>query len=315
MIIPILIFFSLSFFILMVSFVLSKKKTSALKKRLDVSVQHEVDTSRSRHGKDEKSIFASIDSSIHNLSFSTFLKKELNRANWSLKVSEFIVIVILSGSFIPLLVLLFTNNKTYTIFLIILGALFPFIYLKRRQASRSKLFAEQLLDAITLISNSLKSGYSFLQSIDLVARELAPPISEEFRKVLQEIKLGMPFEQAVKSLVDRVGNEDLDLVMTSVNIQREVGGNLSEVLDKIGHTIRERIRIKGHIKSLTAQGRMSGMILGLLPCAIMAFLFLVNPQYVSLLFKYTVGQILIGIAVIMQLIGMFFIKKIVDIKV
>lgn len=265
--------------------------------------------------KDHKSIFESIDRTIRGLSLSSTIKRELNKANWSLKVSEFVVIIILSASFFPLLFLLVTENKTLTWFLVGTGAAVPAIYLKRRQSARRKMFADQLLDAITLISNSLKSGYSFLQSIDLVARELPSPISDEFQKVLQEIKLGIPFEQAVKGLLDRVENDDLDLVMTSVNIQRQVGGNLSEILDRIAHTIRDRIRIKGQIRTLTAQGRMSGMILSLLPVALGLFLLLINPEYVSLLISRPIGRILLMAAAFMQVIGMLIIRKIVDIKV
>jgi tight adherence protein B len=265
--------------------------------------------------KKGKSIFGAMDGAIRGFSISGSIKRELNRANWSLKVSEFIVIIILSASFIPLLVLLAFNKTTLTWFLVAAGTAAPVIYLKRRQAARRKLFAEQLLDAISLISNSLKSGYSFLQSIDLVARELAPPISEEFQKVLQEIKLGIPFEQAVNELLERVENDDLDLVMTSVNIQRQVGGNLSEILDRIAFTIRDRIRIKGQIRTLTAQGRMSGMILSLLPVALGLFLFFVNPDYLALLFNRPIGRILLVAAAFMQAMGIILVRKIVDIKV
>jgi len=292
-----------------------RKRRVVLKQRLDSYRPPASESKEARTKKNGKSIFANIDKSLRGKSAVNFIKRELNRANWSLKVSEFIVILILSATFVPLLVLLFTDNTTLTFFLVAAGVSFPFIYLKKRQAARRKLFAEQLLDAVTLISNSLKSGYSFLQSIDLVARELAPPISEEFHKTLQEIKLGISFEQAVNGLIERAGNDDLDLIMTSVNIQREVGGNLSEVLDKIAHTIRERVRIKGQIKTLTAQGRLSGTILSLLPVALGAFLFLINPDYISLLFKHPVGRILVLFAAVMQMIGMLLIRKIVDIKV
>ena len=264
---------------------------------------------------DRKSIFQTIDGLIHGLSLSAFIKKELNKANWSLKVSEFLVIVVLSASFVPLLVLLVTEREMLAVTLMAGGGAFPIIYLKQRQAARKKVFAGQLLDAIMIISNSLKSGYSFLQAIDLVSQEMAPPISEEFQKVIQEIKLGIPFEKAVDRMTQRVESDDLDLVMTGVKIQREVGGNLTEILDKIAHTIRERIRIKGQIQTLTAQGRLSGLILGLLPVALGMFLFLINPEYVRTLFTHPVGRMMVAFAVVSQAIGIFIIKKIINIKV
>lgn len=263
----------------------------------------------------ELGVFAALDKAIRGLSLSAMIRRELNKANWSLKISEFIIIVILSASFVPLFFLLLTDNKTITVLLIGAGAALPVLHLRMRQSSRRKLFAGQLLDSITLISNSLKSGYSFLQAIDLVAREMSPPISEEYQKVLQEIKLGIPFERAVDSMTKRVANDDLELVMTSVKIQREVGGNLSEILDNIAHTIRERIRIKGQIQTLTAQGRLSGMILSLLPVALGLVLFLLNSEYISTLFTHPAGRAMMLMAVVSQIMGVLMIRKIVNIKV
>ncbi len=289
------------------------KKRAALEGRLS-GLEHTADTGR-REARHARSVFAAVDTSIRGFSISAKIKRELARANWSLKVSEFMIIVILSATLAPLIVLLLTDNKMLTLYLVGGGAVIPIILLKRKQAARRKMFSSQLPDAITLISNSLKTGYSFLQSIDMVARELSPPISEEFRKVLQEIKLGIPFETAVERLVEKAGNEDLDLVMTSVNIQREVGGNLSEILDKISHTIRERIRIRGQLQTLTAQGRLSGMILCLLPPALGLFLFLVNQDYIMLLFRHPTGRVLTAFAVVTQLTGMMLIRKIIDIRI
>jgi len=265
--------------------------------------------------KEMKSLFAAMDGAIRGMSLTSAVKRELAKANWSLKASEFLVMVAMFAALPAMLVLLAYDNASLAVIVMAAGAVFPIIMLKRRQAARKKMFAGQLLDAVTLISNSLKSGYSFLQSIDLVSRELPAPVSEEFQKMIQEIKLGMSFEETVERLVSRVENEDLDLVMTCVNIQREVGGNLSEILDKIAHTIRERVRIKGQIQTLTAQGRLSGMILSLMPVGLGFFLYAINPEYISMLFTRQVGRTLIVAAVTTQLIGIFLIKKIINIKV
>lgn len=140
-------------------------------------------------------------------------------------------------------------------------------------------------------------------------------MSEEFGKMLQELKLGLAFELAVKNLVDRVDNADIDLVMTSVIIQREVGGNLSEILDKIAITIRERVRIKGQVRTLTAQGRLSGIILVLLPVILAVVMYLISPDYIGILFKESVGRMMLCAAFVSEIMGMLIIRKIVDIKV
>lgn len=296
-----------------ISSVSARKKRAALEARLAgaEAAPLEIHT----RAAPRRSIFAAIDSAIRRFSITAKIKSELGRADWSLKVSEFMILVVLSATLVPLLVLLITENKMLTLYLVALGGVVPFILLKRRQAARRKIFSDQLPDAITLISNSLKTGYSFLQSIDLVSREMSPPISDEFSKVLQEIKLGIPFEDAVERMVEKADNEDLDLVMTSVNIQREVGGNLSEILDKISHTIRERIRIRGQLQTLTAQGRLSGMILCMLPPALGLFLFLVNQDYILLLFHHPAGRVMTGFAVLSQVAGILLIRKIIDIRI
>lgn len=261
------------------------------------------------------SIFAFIDGLIRNFSFPAMVRKELNKANWSLKISEFGIIVVLLAAVPGLLVIMFSDRTVLAIIFSSLGGMSPLIYLKYKQSVRKKLFGGQLLEAITIISNSLKSGYSFLQSMDLVSREMPAPISEEFRKMLQEVKLGIAFESAVDRMTQRVESDDLDLVITGVKIQREVGGNLTEILDKIAHTIRERVRIKGQIQTLTAQGRLSGMILGLLPVALGMFLYTASPEYMMTLFVHPAGKAMLVMAAISQILGVMIIKKIIDIKV
>jgi tight adherence protein B len=265
--------------------------------------------------KSETGIFTALDAAIKKFNATDLLRRALRRANLTLKVSEFIVIAFLCASFVPLIVLLLYGNKTLALICSATGAVLPFYYLRHRHAARKKMFETQLLDAVTLISNSLKSGYSFLQSLDLITKELPPPVSEEFGKMLQELKLGLAFELAVKNLVDRVDNADIDLVMTSVIIQREVGGNLSEILDKIAITIRERVRIKGQVRTLTAQGRLSGIILVLLPVILAVVMYLISPDYIGILFKESVGRMMLCAAFVSEIMGMLIIRKIVDIKV
>lgn len=256
-----------------------------------------------------------IDNALSFFRFHDYIARELRKANLNLKVSEFIAIIMLAATIPALLVRITLHSEPLIIILFCAGALLPLFAIKRLQSTRRRAFTGQLLDAVTLVSNSLKSGNSFLQSIDIVTLELPPPISEEFRKVLLEIECGIPFDEAVEHLVFRMESGDLDLIMTCVMIQRQVGGNLAEILDKIGLTIRERIRIKGQIKTLTAQGRLSGLILALLPVGLFVFMLVFNPGYISVFFTKTLGRILLGTAAANQIIGMVLIRKIVDIKV
>jgi len=184
-----------------------------------------------------------------------------------------------------------------------------------KTAKRRKAFNSQLGDALILIANSLRTGYSFMQASDMVAQEMRPPISSEFARAVKEMNLGVTIEEALANLGKRINSEDLDLVLTAVLIQRQVGGNLSEVLDNIARTIRERVRIRGEIRTLTAQGRISGVIVSLLPIVLGLIIYLLNPEYVKLLFVHPFGKILLGVAGLGQVIGILVIRRIVDIEV
>lgn len=296
------------------SWAANKKRLSELKRRI------ENPASFSSFSEKEKqapgfSVFGAVDEKIRGFSVSEIVRRELSKANLSLKVSEFMVISFLCAAIPGLLVATLSDRKELAVMLSALGCMFPVLYLKQKQAARRKMFAGQLLDAITIISNSLKSGYSFAQALDLVAREMPPPISEETQKLLKELKLGIPFEEAVDRMTGRVCSDDFDLIMTGVKIQREVGGNLTEILDKIAHTIRERTRIKGQIQTLTAQGRLSGLILGLLPVVLGFFLYAVNPDYMLTLATRPAGRMMVLFAIVSQIVGIFILKKIIDIKV
>ena len=148
----------------------------------------------------------------------------------------------------------------------------------------SDAFNKQLPDTITLIANALRAGSSFLQAIELVVRESRPPVSTEFGRVIREVNLGLPFEQALENMVRRVRSDDLELMATAISIQHQVGGNLAEILDSIAYTIRERVRIKGEIRTLTAQQRLSGYVVGFLPIALAGFLFIAAPNFMEPMF-------------------------------
>ncbi len=196
-----------------------------------------------------------------------------------------------------------------------LGWIFPVIYVFYRRHQRMKAFNSQLLDLINLMSNGLKSGYGFIQALQLVASEARPPASEEFERVVRENRFGIPVEDALERLVDRMESDDLDLVVTAVLIQRQVGGRLSEILDQISSTIRERVKIQGQIRALTAQGKMGGAIISLLPFLLgVVFYFLQTEMMVQFL-THPVGIAAIIFALFWQGIGFFFIWQIVNIDI
>jgi tight adherence protein B len=227
---------------------------------------------------------------------------------------------LLSGA---LVYLLLGRVALFGIVALIAGSFIPPIYLNIAARRRLRAFEDQLSQTLNLWVNALRSGYSVLQSMEAIATELPPPVSTEFERVVQEVRLGLSVPQALSNMLRRMPSEDLDLVVTAVNIQREVGGNLAEVLDTISFTIRERVRIKGEIRTLTAQGRLSGWIVSLLPIFLAFVLLGINADYMSQLWvrlppmigPIPCGWIVIGVGLIMMGIGIYIIQRIVDIEV
>ncbi len=248
-------------------------------------------------------------------SFTKKMEAELLKADLPLRGEEFIMINFLIMTGLGLLLLFVTRNVILAWFGVISGFVVPRLFVKRIKLNRIQKFNMQIGDALVVMSNSLRAGFSFLQTMEMVSREMPPPIADEFARVLREINLGTPTEEALLNLTNRIESEDLDLVVTAVLIQRQVGGNLAEVLDNISFTIRERIRIKGEIKTLTAQGRISGIIVAALPIVIGLVLSVINPEYIKALFSSPAGWAMLIAGAISQLIGVALIKKTVDIKV
>jgi tight adherence protein B len=196
----------------------------------------------------------------------------------------------------------------------LIGYAIPYFYLTLKAKRRRKKFVEQLGDTISLMANSLRAGYSLLQTMDMVARETADPMATEFRRVVREIGLGISNQEAMENLLRRVPSDDLDLLVTAINIQHEVGGNLAQILTTIGHTIRERVRIKGEIGVLTAQVQISGYIITAMPVGLAVLIFMMNPSYMTPMFAWP--YICMPIAsVVMIVIGYLVMRKITAIEV
>jgi len=229
--------------------------------------------------------------------------------------AEFMVISLGMAGLGALLLLFVIGGIVWIIIGAAVGFYIPTLVVKRKIKQRQKLVDEQLPSTLTLIANSLRSGYSYMQAIDLVSKEMPNPIGEEFGIIVKEMNFGISTEDAFINLVKRVNTDDLDLVVTAFLIQRQVGGNLAELLDTIAQTIRERVAMKQKIGALTAQGKMSALVLCMLPLVMAVILFIVNPDYILPFINHLIGRIMIGTGLVLMVIGILWMQKIVDIEV
>ena len=198
------------------------------------------------------------------------LARDLARADLKLRPAEFIAVIVISIVGFGVVGFIISSSMIFAGVGMIIGAFVPRMYVKRQEKSRLKKFDNQLSDMLNLVVNGLRAGFSTLQAMEAVSRELPKPINEEFHRVVQEMQLGIMMEDALDHLLRRINSDDLDLVVTAINVQREVGGNLAEILDSISFTIRERVRIKGEIQALTAQGRATAWVISAMPIALVA---------------------------------------------
>ena len=200
-------------------------------------------------------------------------------------------------------------------FLGVAGWLGPFSYIRFKASQRRRAFLEQLPDVLMLIAGALRAGYSLQQALAAVGEDAKPPAAEEFRRAMAEIRLGATMDDALQDMARRIGIIDFDWTVMAIEIQREVGGDLAEILETIADTIRERERIRRQIRALTAEGRLSGWVLGILPFAFALFLILRSPDYLEPLYTTTMGLIMISGAVFLMIVGAFWMRKIVRIEV
>jgi tight adherence protein B len=279
-------------------------------------------------GEKESAVIAGLNRVIERQDLATRLSVEIARADLKLRPAEFIAFWIASpfvfaaAAFILSFIFTGFRHPLAILAVGVIGAFFPRYYLRFRQARRLKQFGAQLPDTITLLANSLRAGSSFLQGIELVTRESRPPISEEFERVVREMSLGVALQPALNNLARRVASEDVELMVTAINIQSQVGGNLATVLDSIAFTIRDLIRIQGEIQTLTAMQRYSGYVITLLPIGLGGILFMISPGYIGRMLSpnpsilgLPMGIVLFIVGLISMGIGYLLIRRIVDIKV
>jgi len=247
------------------------------------------------------------------------IARDLARADVKLKPAEYFALMVISAIGVTVIAwYLGGRSMLFGALGGLLGLNLPRMYIRNQQSKRLIRFNDQLADMLNLMVNGLRAGYSTMQAMEAVSREMPAPISDEFRRVVQEMQLGIAMETALDNLLRRIPSEDLDLVVTAVNVQREVGGNLAEILDTISYTIRERVRIKGEIRVLTSQVMYSGRFLAMMPLLISGALWLLNKPYMMEFFNPETripGIIALSIGGLMIMGGYFVMNKIATIEV
>jgi len=280
----------------------------------------EDDAAKKAKKKDKESPVGDwINVRLERSSWGDRISRELARADLKLRVGEYVAFVVIAGLGMGV-VSWYLGGKS--IIFALLGALFgtflPRIYVGRQKNLRLIRFSDQLADMLNLMVNGLRAGYSTMQAMEAVSKELPPPISDEFRRVVQELQLGISNEGALDSLLRRIPSDDLDLVVSAMNVQREVGGNLAEILDVISHTIRERVRVKGEIRVLVAQVIYSGRFLAMMPLIISLTLWVVNKPYMMQFFNpetRLIGIIMLSIGALMVISGYYVMTRLARVDV
>lgn len=237
------------------------------------------------------------------------------RAGLPLLGSEFLAISAGGALLVFVIFALATRNPVTGLLALLLFLAADFVLVQRRITKRLNNFQRQLADCLSLVANSLRAGFSFLQTMEIISREMEPPMSTEFERVMRDTSLGKSLDEALHDMDERVGSADFSLVVTAVLIQQQVGGNLATILDTIRSTITERIRIRREVNTLTAQGKMSGIVLACIPVALALFFYISSPEYLTPLLTTDIGKIAIIGTVFLVIVGFIIIRKIVDIKV
>ncbi len=247
--------------------------------------------------------------------FSGRLDGRLEQAGVPMRAGEFVALTSVGAVAGAILGAVLLPNIIFVLLVAAGGGFLPYGWLLRAVAKRQKRLSEQLSDTLSILASSLRAGHSFLQALDQVAKEISEPSATEFQRVVSEIRLGRPVEESLIAMADRIDSDDLRWAVMAVNIQREVGGNLAEVLDIVANTVRERAYIHRQVRVLSAEGRISVAILAILPFAIAVYIAIVNPDYISVLFTRTAGLVMLVAGGLLMGLGIFVMSRMVKIDV
>lgn len=259
-------------------------------------------------------LVATVDRLLRQSSWVPFRARELELAGLTVTPGALVVTVTAIGFTTLSLVTLVTENFAFAVLLAILVPVIAKLVIKFKTDKRRKAFAAQLDETIQIIASALRAGHSFARSLDAVATEAESPTAEEFSRVINENRIGRDFVVALEQTADRMDNEDFRWVAEAVAVQRDTGGNLNEVLDRVGQTMRERNQVRQQVASLAAEGKFSAVVLMLLPVIVGGFYALINPTYMSQMTGTSIGRILLGFSVVLYIVGGLWMRKIVNVK-
>lgn len=245
----------------------------------------------------------------------THLEVLLQQADVDWGIGRFLTYSLAAAFALAVLGFLVIGIPVFGLALTVLGGTLPYLWLRRQKKKRIDRFEESFPEAIDLLGRAVRAGHAVSTGLQMVAEEIGGPVSEEFRVVFEEQRYGLPMEESLLGLVDRLDSMDVKIFVTAILIQRDVGGNLAEILDNISHTIRERFKIQRQVRVFTAQGRMTGYLLAVLPVALGAIIYVMSPEYMGVLFEPGIGRLLISVAVVLQITGYLIIRRIVTIEV
>ncbi len=240
--------------------------------------------------------------------------RQLQSADIKMRPEEFLIVWILLAFLPAALVMVFTRNIVFMLILMIAGAVIPIVYVKSKQKKRVKQFEEQLCDALMICCSCLRSGLSFNQAMETIAKDMDAPISTEFATVVKEVNMGYSMDESLENLGDRIKSKYVDLMVSAVLVQRQTGGNLSKILGNISDTIRERMKLKRQLKTSVSSGKMSGIIVGMMPVAILGMFTIINYDFVKVLYTEPRGYALLGAAAGLEFLAFVFVKKITTVK-
>lgn len=290
----------------------SSRETARLRRLVETGVQQPAEDVESGERAD---VMPTLTRVLGGRKLTENLYDQLTSAGLPIRPSEFMGIIAGSVIISQVIALLFFRSMLGHVLLAMLGVGIPIIVLKSLQQKRRATFESQIPNALLLIASSLRSGFSFPRAMQMIAQEMPPPISQEFERVVNETNVGRSLEDSLNDVVTRVESYDFDLVVTAVLIQLSVGGNLADILESIGATIRERVQIIGEMRSLTMEGKLTGVILLLLPIFLGIALAVANPNYMRVLIDEPIGRLMLGIGAVFQLLGAIVIRSMLKLDI
>lgn len=261
------------------------------------------------------SSIAWVEQLLADRDFAQGIELLLQRADWNMRVAELLAISGMVGGILFFIGAVLLKQMLIGLVIGVFGAYLPIFFLRHAAKRRIAKIEKQLVELLMMMSNSLKAGFGLMQAVDQAAKQLEAPIADELRHLARDTQIGSSVEEAVTAFGHRIGSYDLEIVVTAILVQRNVGGNLSEIFDNVAHTMRERERIKGEIATLTSQQKLTGYIIGALPICLAGLFSVLNREYMSVLVTEPLGRAMIGAGVFLELVGVFFIRRIINIDV